>query len=103
MTPLGRAALAMYVVFNGRPYCRTVTCEGDVESGPYALTYRGFRLGKTRVELSPSGDLLLWLPPKRLRMPWGGWERVPPAYVIEPELGLKERIREEPLPKTTSS
>lgn len=92
--------LALHVVFKGRPYARVLTCEGTPESGPYALQYRGFRLGSVKVELSPRGDLLLVLPPRKLRLPWGGSDWFPHIHILRQSPYVKEILREELLQKT---
>lgn len=54
---LKRRVLA--VIENGKPYSETVSCEGDAESGPYALRYFGIRWGQVKLELGPNGMVYL--------------------------------------------
>lgn len=94
----------------GRPYTRTVSCEGSVESGPYALRYFGFRLGRLKVEMAPNGDVSMfaYVPPNRQRHKWydgfglhlyqclyhyHGRETMPAAEWVYEALSLQREIR----------
>lgn len=52
-------SIAQAVIDNGKPYRVMITCEGTSESGPYSLTYRGYRWGQLKVERGPTGNVAL--------------------------------------------
>lgn len=53
--------IGMRVVKEGRPFVRSTYCDGDPESGPYALVYHVIRWGKVELSLGPRGDMWLIL------------------------------------------
>lgn len=54
--PKDRTALAAAIIANGKPYSDTQPVEGNAESGPYALTYVGYRWGQLRLEKAENGS-----------------------------------------------
>jgi len=63
------------VMREGKPFIRSVVDEGDAETGPYAFTSYGWRLGQVSVEIAENGSASLNYPADWDR--WSlGWEDI---------------------------
>lgn len=86
MTTEGAIQLALRLIAEGKPYTRTAVDDGDGESGPCAMKYRGFRLGQLFLECAPNGDTYLIAESKSRRHddPYGYcpdfYKRLPSPY-----------------------
>jgi hypothetical protein len=94
--------IANRVIAEGKPYTVSHVNEGSCESGPWASTSWGYRLGKLKVELSANGAL--WLDTGRwdedYGMPkmwelWGvGWHYTKASDEKVAHETLKDRVCE---------
>lgn len=85
MLTTDRVELALRIIAEGKPYTRVDVREGDVESGPYALKYRGYRMGRLILEVAPNGDTYIMAESKRRGREdyWGApavWLPIPSPY-----------------------
>lgn len=59
------------VVTQGKPYNDHVLVDGNRESGPYTIDYRGYRWGQVKVYVHPTGHMWLeWNITRRTDDPW---------------------------------
>jgi hypothetical protein len=92
--------IAQHVVDHGHKYQRSVYDDGSPESGPSSATYRGFRLGKVKVEMQPQGGIYLWYQQHDWRHNYGGgWFVIIGAYIghnegIHKDFRLRRFVRE---------
>jgi len=74
------------LIIEGHHYERHITCEGTCESGPYALDYKGVRVGRIYLEEDPKGDIYIMVNIPRAYMPWMAF--------IDPKTELYQPLRQ---------
>ncbi len=66
---------ALRVCSEGKFFNDVQVDDGNTESGPIAYEYKGFRLGKVQVTLTPRGELYMFWPGEYHPM-HGDWDKV---------------------------